>query len=316
MIKKTFTLLLLLTLLAACSTSEGDSSDGDNAGQASDTALDAAAPLVLDDDYANALSVQGQLALGTVQLEETAVAVDETQAAALLPLWQALQSLSNSDTTAQAELDAVVSQIQETMTAAQIEAIAAMALTTESMAELIESGELSGFGRGFNRGGEGATEGGLSGGGLRPGGLPGGGNPQGGGPGGGPGGFSGGFGNLSEDDIATRQAQFASGEFALEDRALLGMVVRLLQTRTGQTPEGPGAAIADTVFTIVSQTTGLSVQEIQTQVAEGSSLADVIAANGGDLATVRETLIEALAELPNAADLDVESIADNWLGEP
>ena len=77
-------------------------------------------------DYTDALSLQGQLALGILQLEETDLAIDETAATELLPLWQALQSLMNSDTTAAIEIDAVVNQIQESLATDQIQAIADM----------------------------------------------------------------------------------------------------------------------------------------------------------------------------------------------
>jgi hypothetical protein len=97
-------------------------------------------PSGLNDTYENALSVQGQLALGTIQLAENDLAVDETQAAVLLPLWQALQSLSASDTTAAVEINAVVNQIQDGMASEQIQAITAMSLTTDDIATLMQDG--------------------------------------------------------------------------------------------------------------------------------------------------------------------------------
>ena len=35
--------------------------------------------------------------------------------------------------------------------------------------------------------------------------------------------------------------------------------------------------------------------------------------SGGDVDSVRALLVETLEELPNAADLDVELLADEWL---
>jgi hypothetical protein len=102
-----------------------------------------AAVAQLTADYPDALSIQGQLALGTIQLEETALALDETQAAALLPLWQALATLGRSDTAAAAEINAVVKQLTEGLTPAQIAAIAAMKLTAADVAELQNSGVLT-----------------------------------------------------------------------------------------------------------------------------------------------------------------------------
>ncbi|MFV1860093.1 MAG: hypothetical protein ACC647_12180, partial [Anaerolineales bacterium] len=81
---------------------------------------------------------QMQLILGTLQLETTDLAVDADQAAELIPLWKALRSLSNSDTAAEAEIEAVINQIQETMTAEQIEAIAALDLSSEDVRTIIQ----------------------------------------------------------------------------------------------------------------------------------------------------------------------------------
>lgn len=79
-----------------------------------------------------------KLMLGTVKLEETDQAIDSSQAAELLPLWKALRSLVNSDTAAQAEIDAIINQIQETMTPEQMAAIDAMNLTMQDFASVSE----------------------------------------------------------------------------------------------------------------------------------------------------------------------------------
>ena len=112
--------LLLILLLAACSSPTVSTADDD--GIDSDSGPEQLQTLTarLSDDYGDALSVQGQLALGTLQLEETELAVDEALAAELLPLWRAAQSLANSDTAADAEVKAVINQIQDTMTPEQV----------------------------------------------------------------------------------------------------------------------------------------------------------------------------------------------------
>jgi hypothetical protein len=79
--------------------------------------------------YDGALDASTQLVLGTIRLEETDNAVTPGQAAALLPLWQALRG----GVTAQAEVAAVLKQIEGTMTQEQLEAIAAMQLTQEDL---------------------------------------------------------------------------------------------------------------------------------------------------------------------------------------
>ncbi len=299
-----FILISALTL-AACSGSE-DNSEPDVQSETAEE-IQRIEKVRLADDYSDALSPQSQLALGTLQLEETDLALDEALAAELLPLWQALQSLSNSEITAEAELNAVVNQIQDAMAVEQIQAIADMKLTEESFTTLLESGELA-----FGRGGFGRGDGENGGSGFPGGGFPGG--FPGGGPGAGFGGPGGGFGNPSEDDIATRQAQFSEGDFAgaIQERVLLGSVIRLMQEKSGEAVEFIG--IFNTVFSIVSEETGLTVEEIQEQMADGVTLSDLIEANGGDIDAVRSSLVEAFEQLPNRDQLDPEQLADEWLG--
>ena len=125
-----------------------------------------------------------ELLVGTWKLDGTAEALTPQQAAELLPLWQLFKTLSQSDTTAPAELEAVVRQIEGLMTADQLAAIEAMDIQATSMRELMtEMGVSSGQG-----GAEGMTppEGVVPG--------------QGRGPGGG------GGGDLTPEQIATAEA--------------------------------------------------------------------------------------------------------------
>jgi hypothetical protein len=271
----------------------------------------------LGDDYADALSVQGQLALGTLKLEDTDLAFDETLAAELLPLWRAVQSLANSDTAADVEVEAVINQIQDTMAAEQVTAIIAMELTEESLTSMIENQELSfGFGgRGF--GGFGGDESGGPGGGRQGGGFFGGGpgsGPGGGGPGGG---LPGGFGNFSEDDIATRQARFAEGGFGeIQDRLLVGVVIRTLEVETGEVDETElqeraGARINP--LAIVSEATGIEIEALQEEMAGGATLGEAISTLGGDLEAVKAALVEAYGQLPDAEEQDIDQFIDELL---
>ena len=77
--------------------------------------------------------------LGTVKLDETDYAVDAAQASQLLPLWKALRSLSENDTTAQTEIDALITQIGESMTPEQTSAIDGMNLTMQDMGSVMET---------------------------------------------------------------------------------------------------------------------------------------------------------------------------------
>jgi hypothetical protein len=79
------------------------------------------------------LPLAESLLIGTLKLQGTGNAVDAKTAAALVPLWQAYAQLTSSNTAAQAEIDAVVTQIQQTMTPAQVQAITAMKLTRQDM---------------------------------------------------------------------------------------------------------------------------------------------------------------------------------------
>ena len=124
---------------------------------------------VLNTSYDGALGASSQLAMGTLRLEETENGVTPEQAAVLLSLWQALQG----GVTAQTEVAALLKQIEGTMTAGQLEAIAAMQLTQDDMQTWMQS---QGLGTG---GGSGRAGGGQE---------------------------------LSSEERATRQAEFGGGE--------------------------------------------------------------------------------------------------------
>ena len=264
----------------------------------------------LRDDYDDALSIQGQLAVGTLLLEETELAVDEVIAGELLPLWRVAQSLMNSDTTAALEIEAVYNQIQDTMTLDQISAIAKMELTEESLSNMMEEGELS-IGRGGLAGDRGrgtgdkfqSPDGGFG---------PGGGLP-GGGPGEGPG--DGLPEGMDPEAMATRQAQFAEGGLGNStDVMLITAVIRTLEMKTGEVFEDQTARPYDLVYSVIAEATGLSLEEIRAMTTEGMTLTEIVETNGGDIEEVRNSLIEVLSELPNAAEVDLEGLASDWLG--
>lgn len=189
-------------------------------------------PAKLTDSYADAISVSSQLLVGAFELEGTDLAVTPEQAGELLPLWQVLQSLSASDSTAQAEMDALVDQIEETMTPEQIQAIKAMNLTQEDMFAMLQE-------RGL--GGQGGSA--VSGGGTMP--VPPTGSDgqpyvpgSGGGPGGG-GGFGGGQGQgLTPEQIATAQARRAEEGGGLRllntPAPLIEALIQLLEDRAAE----------------------------------------------------------------------------------
>lgn len=215
--KTTYITIVILTLLmTACG--------------ASRSAAPASAPQ--GGPNAGALPATTQLIIGTLKLEGTAQAVTAEQAAELLPLWQTMQALSDSDTAADQEKEALIAQIQETMTAEQRQAITAMNLTGEDMMSILqERGMAMGGRQNSNSQNDNSTR--NNGGGFGPGG----GGPPGGmmppdersGPGGG---FSGGGQNMSEDQIATAQAARQANENTIPPM-LINAVIEYLQEKAG-----------------------------------------------------------------------------------
>ncbi|MBU0703800.1 MAG: hypothetical protein KKC18_08020 [Chloroflexi bacterium] len=109
---------------------------------------------VLDTSYSDALNASNQLLLGTMQLEGTEYAITPEQATTLLPLWRAMQG----GVTAQVEVNALLKQIEGTMTQEQLQAIAAMQLTQDDMLAWMQSQGLGmGGGQGWSGGGEGLS---------------------------------------------------------------------------------------------------------------------------------------------------------------
>ncbi|MCJ7736650.1 MAG: hypothetical protein MUQ10_04960, partial [Anaerolineae bacterium] len=98
--------VVLAAMLAGCGA--GESTEVESGGDASSGYTSA----VLETSYEGALNVQNQLIFGTLRLEETEDTVTPEQAGKLLPLWQSLQG----GVTAEAEVNAVMKQIEGTMT--------------------------------------------------------------------------------------------------------------------------------------------------------------------------------------------------------
>jgi hypothetical protein len=190
--------MILILGISACAGSAPAEDDAESGASAQyDVNTDSGtAGRSLDEEFDNALPVSAQLGLGTLLLEDTELAVDPTQAAELLPLWKAARTLSESETVAEAELQAVFNQVQDTMTPEQVTSIGEMQLDQEQMAQLAQDLDLH-FGFGGGQGfanltheqqstAQAAREGGhFEPGNFPEGGFPGGGNPGGGFPGGG-----------------------------------------------------------------------------------------------------------------------------------
>ncbi len=182
------------------------------------------------------LTPEAKLALGTIKLEGSSMAVDPAEAAKLLPLWQLMAQLNGSSSTAPQEVNAVLDQIQATMDPAQVKAIGGMQLTSSDIFAAFQQQSQSGGGL-DPAGAAGTTS--SSGSGGNGGGNRGGGGTfffGGGGPGGG--GFGGGFGanrtgtttnGTGASTTNTAQAaQQASNQISL---LVVNQLVRLLETR-------------------------------------------------------------------------------------
>lgn len=89
----------------------------------------------LDVSYEGALAVRNQLSMGVLELVGTPNAVTAEQAGTLLPLFQALLSTQKSSTAAEAEVNALLEQIEASLTSEQLVAIRGMQLTQTNMQE-------------------------------------------------------------------------------------------------------------------------------------------------------------------------------------
>ncbi len=306
MLKKLIVLGVLLVLIlttAACGNGGGDDAE------ASNTTSTGSARVTLSEDYADALPVPSQLAIGTLMLEETEDAVTVEQAGELLPSWKMLQALQSSGTAAQAELDAVLNQIQGAMTNEQLTAIKEMQLTPDSMTELAQE---RGFGRGFAGGADDAR----GAGGFRP---PAGGFEGGGGPAVvfGPGALGGGE-NLSSEE---RQAALAERMNTFLGSTMSNMVISLLQARAkGETWEvaapNQDFVLQRSLLAAIAEATGLDQQEIMTQTREGQTLLEIAEANGVDGGEIVAQVVTAETDRVNQAVADgslEQTDADDWL---
>jgi uncharacterized membrane protein YgcG len=201
-----------------------------------------------EEAYLNAkpssLPLQMKLGVGTLKLEETELAVTAQQAKDLLPLWKALRALSSDTNSTADEINALSRQIEENMTAEQLEAIKKMTWQPDELAQLIQKygGRQAGPGAAST---EMASNGRASGGGMNNAGMmPGGGSPGGGGGGMGGPPMGGGGGMMTgagvggmENPSASRTAvpgQAERREAAGMNLMFVEPVIRLLESKINQ----------------------------------------------------------------------------------
>ncbi len=224
--KTSYALLLVLALaLAACGGTPQSNSSNFASSPQNGTATSGELPAAT------------RIALGTLKLDKTANDVTADQAAELLPLWETMQVLESSDTAAKQEVEALSTQIQDTMTQPQMQAITDMNLTRQDMFAVLQAqGGGNGFGgqgnntQGGNTPGNGNRQFGGGGGGFVPG--AGGPPPDGGGFQGGGQGFGGQGQNISPEQIATAQAA-RQASANRTPAPLINAVIELLKKKAG-----------------------------------------------------------------------------------
>jgi len=178
----------------------------------------------INSSYSNAISPAQQLILGTINLQGN-LAVTPNEAAQLVPLWEAYQTLSTSNTAAPQELQATLVQVEQTMTPDQVQAIVNMKLTRQSMGAIFQQLGISFGGRGTGTPRASGGGGGFGGGGFGGGGFGGGGF---GGGGFGGGGFGGGASTPNPQVIATFRARASSGA---ANAGLVRVLIQFLKSK-------------------------------------------------------------------------------------
>lgn len=119
-------IVILALLLASCSgTADSASTTSSNS--------DAYVSPNLDVSYEGALNARLQLTLGSLKLAETNSPITADQAKTMLPLWEGLLNMTRTGNNAQAEVNALLAQIEAAFTPDQLTAIREMKLTSPDM---------------------------------------------------------------------------------------------------------------------------------------------------------------------------------------
>jgi hypothetical protein len=226
--------IIILGAMAACSSGAQSAAEDTTANQAQISGTPGASARAFQPTPTD------QLIIGTLLLEDTDQAITAEQASSLLPLWQLMQNLMTSDNTVQAEIDAVLKQINAAMTTEQLAWIQSQDLSNQNIFQIFqELGIAPSFSGDSTSGGQANGQGA---GGGRPDFFPGGGDgpaifPGGeGGPGGGQ--FAGGEGFTPEMQ-ATRQAMIEANGGAFQRRSgstMTGPLITWLEARAAEMP--------------------------------------------------------------------------------
>lgn len=153
------------------------------AAQGADSASNGPAPAqanaitsALSTDYTDAVSVAEQLLTGTFMLADTNLSLTGEQTIQLISLWTSLKG-ATQNSAAQDQTDAILQQIEQALTAEQIQAIADFKITRQSMMTVLQDkGVTMGGPQGDGNGGPNGSGGGTPPDGTPPAGAPGDGN--------------------------------------------------------------------------------------------------------------------------------------------
>ena len=217
--KKLSVLFIVVLMLSACGSKNAEVDGVD-----SQTGISQTDRVGLSMDYDDALSPALQLVVGTLILEDMDLAVDTELAETLIPYWKLYTSLLESDSTALEELTGLINEIEGLMTSEQINYIAGLELTQESMGILISDlGVMDNL----------RTEGSGEGDGTRPNRPEG--MPEGTGPGGGQGGGLSGTDGMDPELMATMQARRADEGGSLgANRMIRPLIEQLISLLEGK----------------------------------------------------------------------------------
>lgn len=117
-------ILVLSLVLTACATTKTSTLT---------EKLESYASSSLDTSYENALSIRLQLTLGSLKLTETNTPLSAEQSQVMLPLWQALINMNQTGNSAQAEVNAILQQIEAAFSPEQLASIREMRLVSSDI---------------------------------------------------------------------------------------------------------------------------------------------------------------------------------------
>ena len=229
------------------------------------------------------------------------------------------ESTTSLNKAADVEKDALVKQIQKSMSPEQIQEIASMELSAEDTNSWMK--EMGGyFGRGLmGEGGDSEKSGGFAppAGGMSPG-MGGRGMRESGSI---PGmdAMGGGMGAADADAQDTRMAEFEENPDAmlaqLAERMVINGWIQTLMQKTGKIDQirPTNRTATGVLWTVISESTGIDMETLRAEMAEGASLAEIIKTHDGNQQEVEAALKETFSNMPEMEGQDLDQVVDDLL---